>query len=160
MTVTLIGGQSQGGNIAVSGQESALNDGIREKKCQTPFPCQRSTWRRRQPTSRGHGRAPSLPGSTSGGVRRIQQHRRIDRFRRHSRLRIPHSAFRICLGPGGTPRGKRPERQERLRSGDVWTPTGEIRPDTGKAAGSLCSTSATSLARQPPASFGHGGRRF
>ena len=93
MTVTLIGGQSQGGKIAVSGQQSALNDGIREKKCQTPFPCQRSTWRRRQPTSRGHGRAPSLPGSTSGGVRRIRRRRRIDRFRRHSALPIPHSAF-------------------------------------------------------------------
>jgi hypothetical protein len=55
---------------------------------------------------------------------------------------IPHSPFRILHlpGPGGTPRGKRPERQERLRSGDVWTPTREIRPDTGKAAGSLCTT--------------------
>jgi hypothetical protein len=96
MTVTLIGGQSQGGKIAVSGQQSALNDGIREKKCQTPFPCQRSTWRRRQPTSRGHGqasptsRAPPPAGfdASDGDVALIASDVIPD-----SAFPIPHSAF-------------------------------------------------------------------
>jgi hypothetical protein len=96
MTVTLIGGQSQGGKIAVSGQPSAHGNGSGGKRCQTPFPCQRSTWRRRQPTSRGHGqasptsRAPPPAGfdASGGEVASIASDVIPD-----SAFPIPHSAF-------------------------------------------------------------------
>lgn len=101
----------------------------------------------------GGGRGPGIRGGGSGGVLAgfdaclppacafphadrcpaqagIRQRCRIDRFRRHS-------AFRICLGPRGTPGERLPLRQELLREGDVRTPTGGIRPDTAHTAGSL-----------------------